>query len=182
MPTNADDSEVQNFQGKRAQAAQYDAATTGLKAAAPWAVVSGAAVYAAHHSWPAFRRSLGVSGKLSLAIMPPFVAFNLVGEHTVLGHIRRTGDLDDEAAAPTREGPTWHLRAANAFMDHTLLSFGAIIAPMYAGILYHELSKPRYEGWKLSHAIIHTRVMGQAAAVASLVLTFGFKDFLRQMG
>ena len=35
-------------------------------------------------------------------------------------------------------------------MDHTLLSFGAIITPMYAGILARELSKPRYEGWKLS--------------------------------
>ena len=37
-------------------------------------------------------------------------------------------------------------------------------------------------GWRLSHALIHTRVFGQAAAVGSLVLVFGFKDALRKMG
>ena len=53
---------------------------------------------------------------------------------------------------------------------------------MYALILGNELSKPRYEGWRLSHALIHTRVFGQAAAVGSLILVFGFKDALRRMG
>ena len=52
----------------------------------------------------------------------------------------------------------------------------------YGAILANELSKPRYEGWRLSHALIHTRVFGQAAAVGSLVLVFGFKDALRKMG
>ena len=51
--------------------------------------------------------------------------------------------------------------------------------PVVVGL---ELSKPRYEGWRLSHAVIHTRVYGQAAAVGSLVLVFGFKDILRQSG
>jgi len=55
-------------------------------------------------------------------------------------------------------------------------------ARRYGAILANELSKPRYEGWRLSHALIHTRVFGQAAAVGSLVLVFGFKDALRKMG
>ena len=45
-------------------------------------------------------------------------------------------------------------------------------ARRYGAILHSELSKPRYEGWRLSHALIHTRVYGQAAAVGSLVLVF----------
>ena len=86
------------------------------------------------------------------------------------------------AAPSKRTGMTWHLRAANLFCEHTLLSFAAVITPMYGAILANELSKPRYEGWRLSHALIHTRVFGQAAAVGSLVLVFGFKDALRKMG
>ena len=56
-----------------------------------------------------------------------------------------------------------------------------VITPMYGAILHSELPKPRYGGWRLSHAVIHTRVYGQAAAVGSLVLVFGFKD-ARQSG
>ena len=74
------------------------------------------------------------------------------------------------------------MAATAIFCEHTLLSFAAVITPMYGAILANELAKPRYEGWRLSHALIHTRVFGQAAAVGSLVLVFGFKDALRKMG
>lgn len=77
---------------------------------------------------------------------------------------------------------TWHLRAANLFCEHTLLSFAAVITPMYGAIAWSEFNKPRYEGWRFSHALIHTRVFGQAAAVGSLVLVFGLKDVLRKSG
>ena len=53
---------------------------------------------------------------------------------------------------------------------------------MYGAILTHELRKPRPSTWRLSHAIIHTRVFGQAAAIFSLVCVFGLKDVMRKMG
>ena len=66
--------------------------------------------------------------------------------------------------------------------DASLVNCRRGSARRYGAILHSELSKPRYEGWRLSHAVIHTRVYGQAAAVGSLVLVFGFKDILRQSG
>ena len=159
----------------------------------------------------AFRRSLGVSGKVSVAMMPAVspvwcfkihsslyvalrgrfsaqlmipsqvIAFNLAGEASVLRSLRTDAE---GGAAPAEAGKalSFPKRAANVFCEHTLLSFGVIIAPLYGGILYSELTKPRYEGWRLSHALIHTRVFGQAAAVGSLVLVFGLKDALRRNG
>lgn len=52
----------------------------------------------------------------------------------------------------------------------------------YGTILHYELKRPRPPTWRLSHAIIHTRVYGQAAAIASLLTIFGTKDFLGKMG
>ena len=37
-------------------------------------------------------------------------------------------------------------------------------------------------GRRRSHAIIHTRVYGQAAAIASVLTIFGLKDLLGKMG
>ena len=65
---------------------------------------------------------------------------------------------------------------------HKFICFGAIITPMYGAILSNELAKPRPPTWRFSHAIIHTRVFGQAAAVVSLVLCFGFKDIMTKAG
>ena len=177
-----DASEAYSMESKKAQGAMNDALSNALMTAAPWLAISSAAVYAANSYWPAFRKSFGASGKTSLIIMPPIVAYNLAGEASVLRSLRADADGEAVAAPSKRTGMTWHLRAANLFCEHTLLSFAAVITPMYGAILANELSKPRYEGWRLSHALIHTRVFGQAAAVGSLVLVFGFKDALRKMG
>ena len=48
-----------------------DALSNAMTTAAPWLVVSSAAVYGAHSYWPAFRKSYGASGLASLVIMPP---------------------------------------------------------------------------------------------------------------
>jgi hypothetical protein len=170
------------MESKKAQGAMNDALSNALTTAAPWLAISSAAVYAANSYWPAFRKSFGASGKTSLIIMPPIVAYNLAGEASVLRSLRADADGEAVATPSKRTGMTWHLKAANLFCEHTLLSFAVVITPMYGAILANELSKPRYEGWRLSHALIHTRVFGQAAAVGSLVLVFGFKDALRKMG
>jgi hypothetical protein len=161
-----------------AQQAKRSAASAGLASALPWGVASAAAVAAAHKFSPAFAKSTSASAKVALAISPPLFAFFLAGDLTVHREAKSRGD----DVAPHQPGATWHLRLANTFYEHTLIAFGVIITPMYGAILHSELSKPRYEGWKLSHAIIHTRVFGQAAAVGSLVAVFGFKDVLRRSG
>ena len=78
------DTEAYSMESTKAQSAKDNALANALWSAAPWGVLSGAAVYAANSSWPAFRRSFGASGKTSLVIMPPIIAYNLAGEASVL--------------------------------------------------------------------------------------------------
>ena len=175
---------MSSMEGRKAQAATQVAVSEGMASAVPWAVASSAAVVAGHKFHAGFARSLGVSGKVALAISPPFFAFILAGEHAVSRLNRNDGAFAarDEAAAVAPRGQTWHLRAANFFHAHTLICFGALITPMYGAILSHELAKPRPPTWRFSHAIIHTRVFGQAAAIGSLVLCFGAKDAMTKAG
>ena len=160
-----------------AQQAKLSAASAGLTSALPWGLASTAAVLAGSKFSPAFAKSTSPSARVALAISPPLFAFFLAGDLRVHHDAKSRGD-----DATPRSGATWPLQMANAFYNHTLIAFGMVITPMYGAILHSELSKPRYEGWRLSHAVIHTRVYGQAAAVGSLVLVFGFKDILRQNG
>ncbi|CAH0377690.1 unnamed protein product [Pelagomonas calceolata] len=160
-----------------AQQAQRSAASAGLASALPWGLASTGAVAAGCKFSPAFAKATSPSARVALAISPPLFAFFLAGDLRVHHDAKSRGDV-----ATARSGATWPLRLANAFYNHTLIAFGMVITPMYGAILHSELSKPRYEGWRLSHAVIHTRVYGQAAAVGSLVLVFGFKDILRQSG
>mgnify|MGYP003312972726 CR=1 FL=1 len=160
-----------------AQQAQRSAASAGFASALPWGAVSTAAVAAGYKFSPAFAKATSPSARVALAISPPLFAFFLAGDLRVHHDAKNRGDV-----ATARSSSTWPLRLASAFYNHTLIAFGMVITPMYGAILHSELSKPRYEGWRLSHAVIHTRVYGQAAAVGSLVLVFGFKDALRKMG
>ena len=118
------------MESKKAQGAMNDALSNALTTAAPWLAISSAAVYAANSYWPAFRKSFGASGKTSLIIMPPIVAYNLAGEASVLRSLRADADGEAVAAPSKRTGMTWHLRAANLFCEHTLLSFAGVITPM----------------------------------------------------
>ena len=160
-----------------AQQAQRSAASAGLASALPWGLASTAAVAVGCKFSPAFAKATIPSTRVALAISPPLFAFFLAGDLQIHRDAKNRGD-----AMEARSSSTWPLRLANAFYNHTLIAFGMVITPMYGAILHSELSKPRYEGWRLSHAVIHTRVYGQAAAVGSLVLVFGFKDILRQNG
>jgi hypothetical protein len=160
-----------------AQQAQRSAASAGLASALPWGLASTAAVAAGCKFSPAFAKATIPSTRVALAISPPLFAFFLAGDLQIHRDAKNRGDV-----ATARASSTWPLQLANAFYNHTLIAFGMVITPMYGAILHSELSKPRYEGWRLSHAVIHTRVYGQAAAVGSLVLVFGFKDILRQNG
>ena len=75
-----DATEAYSMESKKAQGAMNDALSNALTTAAPWLAISSASVWAANSYWPAFRKSFGASGKTSLIIMPPIVAYNLAGE------------------------------------------------------------------------------------------------------
>ena len=178
----APDEMSKSMDGREAKHATAIAVTEGLSSALPVALASGAAIGLGHKFHAGFAKNVGASGKVAMAIMPPFFAFVLAGEHAINRTVREGGAAAAAGGAAARTGSTWHLRAANYFHHHTLICFGAIITPMYGAILSNELAKPRPPTWRFSHAIIHTRVFGQAAAVVSLVLCFGFKDIMTKAG
>ena len=114
------------MESKKAQGAMNDALSNALTTAAPWLAISSAAVYAANSYWPAFRKSFGASGKTSLIIMPPIVAYNLAGEASVL---TRASPRRRAAAAVVE-------RASSARRPAVVVdSFGA--APAAAGARPH---------------------------------------------
>lgn len=57
-----------------------EAVGEAFKTAGWWLLGSAIVVGAANKSWPAFRRSLGVSGKTALIVSPPFGMYFLKAE------------------------------------------------------------------------------------------------------
>ena len=100
------------MESKKAQGAMNDALSNALTTAAPWLAISSASVWAANSYWPAFRKSFGASGKTSLIIMPPIVAYNLAGEASVLRSLRADADGEAVAAPSKRTGMTTGVPAA----------------------------------------------------------------------
>ena len=68
--------------------------------------VSSAAVWGAHKLWPAFRRGLGPSGKVAIAIMPPMAMWFLRFEHTVNAQARAHGHMSVNAEPLEAPGAT----------------------------------------------------------------------------
>ena len=95
-----DATEAYSMESKKAQGAMNDALSNALTTAAPWLAISSAAVYAANSYWPAFRKSFGASGKTSLIIMPPIVAYNLAGEASVLRSLCAAPAAPRRSSAP----------------------------------------------------------------------------------
>lgn len=159
------------------------AITNGAWKSLPVGVFSCSAVWYANSNSKAFARSLGPSGKVALAISPWMAAwsyFSEVGigkalEQNFAEQVRESRETE-KSALPLK------LRAANFFYENTLGAYLCVVAPIYCTILGHELSKPRPPGWQFSHAIIHTRVLGQAAAVGSLIVVFGGREVLKKNG
>ncbi|KAJ1455887.1 hypothetical protein M885DRAFT_518753 [Pelagophyceae sp. CCMP2097] len=165
----------------KSEEAMWVAVKNALSKAIPTFAITSAAVFAANKYSATFRKSLGVSGKVALAITPPLFMFSLYGEKTIIHDLRNT--RSGPAADKVEASPFLVLhQAANYCFDHTLICLAGLCTPMYAGILYHELHKPRGPSWKFSHAVIHTRVLGQAAAIFSLVTVFGAKEFMKSQG
>lgn len=152
----------------------WEAVTVGMYQAIPFAAASFTGVWYAHKYIPSFSRALGPSGKVALAISPAIAAWSYFSEVSIGKALK--GD------APESKQLTLAQSLANFWCENTLVAYLGVVTPLYATILGHELSKPRPPGWKFSHAIIHTRVLGQAAAVCSLVFVFGGREYLKRSG
>mmetsp|Transcript_19512 Transcript_19512/g.60261 ORF Transcript_19512/g.60261 Transcript_19512/m.60261 type:complete len:182 (-) Transcript_19512:1691-2236(-) len=153
----------------------WAAVTTGAWRALPVFVASAGGVFWANHSNFMGFRGLGPSGKVALAIAPPLAAWSYFSEVGV-GHAIK-GD-----APTTGQDLPFKLRALNYFYENTLSAYMCLVTPCYAAVLAGELRKPRGPQWRLSHAIIHTRVIGQAIAVGGLVVVFGGREVLKRNG
>mmetsp|Transcript_35684 Transcript_35684/g.114133 ORF Transcript_35684/g.114133 Transcript_35684/m.114133 type:complete len:196 (+) Transcript_35684:480-1067(+) len=160
----------------------YKAITLGFWRALPVGVATvGGTWYMNSRNSFNFRNALGPSGKIFVAIGPPLAAWSYFSEVGIGRELKKElgGGAESEA---TSDVLPWKLRLANSFYDHTLLTFVSIVLPLYGAVLGHELTKPRPPGWRLSHAIIHTRVIGQAIAVGSLIVVFGGRETLKRNG
>lgn len=160
------------------------AVTTGLWQSAPVLMTTSFGVWYLSRNSPTFAKSLGPSGKTALILMPWMAAWSFLSETGVGKALDENISQQDKTLAGEfgEEELPFKLRSINYFYDNTLLAFLGLVTPMYGGILAHELSKPRHEGWQLSHAIIHTRVLGQAAAIGSLIVVFGGREWLKANG
>ncbi|KAH8062254.1 hypothetical protein JL722_3168 [Aureococcus anophagefferens] len=72
-----------SMDGREAKNATAIAVTEGLSSAFPVALASGAAIGLGHKFHAGFAKNVGASGKVAMAIMPPFFAFVLAGEHAI---------------------------------------------------------------------------------------------------
>jgi len=159
------------------------AVTNGLWKSFPVGVATCSGVWYANANSKVFARSLGPSGKVALAVSPWLAAWSYFSEVGIGKALDANLAIQDSEHAETEvvDLPL-ELRAANYFYENTLAAYLCVVLPIYASILGHELSKPRPPGWQLSHAIIHTRVLGQAAAVGSLIAVFGGREVLKKNG
>lgn len=149
-------------------------AITGFWKAIPVGVASIGGVWWMHRAnmFP----KMQVSAKICLAIAPPIGAWSYFSEMEIFKAIS-----DKEEKQVTVSLP-FQTRAVNYFYENTLAAYLGLVVPCYGVVLAQELAKPRYPGWMFSHALVHTRVIGQAIAVGALVVVFGTRETLKRNG
>lgn len=162
----------------------------GTIAGALTGIAGAAAVYALNAWSPRFRTSLGISGKTALWATPAFGAFFLKS-HLVLA--KATADKDEfiqgkqaqplgagTAGTQTSLSPLQSL--ANTVYSSPIKTLLGVAAPLYAAIFYYESTQPATKNLPFSQRLIHTRVYGQAVAVTTTILVFGFLESMRAEG
>ena len=168
------------------------AAKRGLTYSVATLGASSGAVWLAHTHIPRFRTSLGVSGKVALAISPAFAVFNLLSELTLSDARKRPWayDLPDAEGNRTFAPPELqrrnvvaelgpHHRAANYVYDHPYYMLAGIGVPTVGGLFY---SQAGHEHLKLSQKIMHTRVWGQGCVLGALMSLMFFRDYMERNG
>uniref|UniRef100_A0A7S3NKG0 HIG1 domain-containing protein n=1 Tax=Aureoumbra lagunensis TaxID=44058 RepID=A0A7S3NKG0_9STRA len=160
----------------------WTAVTTGAWKSLPFVAASFGSVWYASQKYPAFNKWLGPSGKVALAVSPPMFAWSYFSEVGIGKALEKNLEVQSgEITSDTGNLPLKY-RLANFYYENTLLTYIGCVAPMYGIVLAGELSGPKPPGWQFSHALLHTRVLGQAIAVGGLILIFGGREMLKKNG
>jgi len=140
-------------------------------------VTISAVLSAQQFNFLGFRKALRPSSKVFLAIGPPMVAWSYFSEMSIWKHAR--GALDEK---PVDGELSLKYRALNYFYENTLFAYVSLVLPCYGAVLASELAKPRAQNWSITHALMHTRVIGQGIAVGALVVVFGAREAMKNNG
>mmetsp|Transcript_36740 Transcript_36740/g.66659 ORF Transcript_36740/g.66659 Transcript_36740/m.66659 type:complete len:207 (-) Transcript_36740:105-725(-) len=150
-------------------------------------LLSGSAVLLANRYSRRFANSLGVSGKLALAISPPLFAFSLKAEHKVTEVSRNPQHfgislpkkLEDRTTVQKVQTLKPHHLFANYAYEHPFQLILGTAVPSYLGIFY---LTNKGSHLLLSQKIMHTRVYGQGMIVAAFLGTMMFRDMMERRG
>ncbi|TYZ65276.1 hypothetical protein PybrP1_001596 [[Pythium] brassicae (nom. inval.)] len=160
--------------------------TSGLKAGAVAAAVTGTGVYNANQHWKAFRTRLGVSGKWGLVVSSFVGAFAIVSETRLLHGARNPekylasmapGYVEERAHESHRL--RMHERFANHVYDHPYRTLATVGVPLVGGIFAYQNTNSAITS---AQKIMHTRLYGQAAVVALLLSSMAFHDYMQKRG
>lgn len=160
--------------------------TSGLKAGAVAATVTGTAVYNANKHWNAFRTRLGVSGKWGLVVMSFVGAFTVISEKRLLVGARNPEKYLASIAPGFVEAPAHeshklkvHERLANHVYDHPYRTLATVGVPLVGGIFAYQNTNTAITS---AQKIMHTRLYGQAAVVVLLLSSMAFHDYMQHRG
>mmetsp|Transcript_9218 Transcript_9218/g.12205 ORF Transcript_9218/g.12205 Transcript_9218/m.12205 type:complete len:189 (+) Transcript_9218:76-642(+) len=162
----------------------------GGKAFIKAGIISSVLVLAANRFSPSFRKTLGISGKVALAISPPIFFFSLRAEHTATDASRnpeKYGIPTDEKGTAALEAKDKYILeklqphhiAANYAYEHPFQLILALAVPSYSTIFY---ATNKGKHLALSQKIMHTRVYGQGVVLSVLLGTMMFRDFMDRRG
>lgn len=181
----------------------------GLKAGGIAAVLGSGSVLAAHHYWPWFRSSLGISGKVGCVMVPVCGSYFLSAELSLLQAQRAleenplpalsASEREKERKSRLREkekeqrkitefkevkGGTIKphypfIAAANLIYDYPFKAVIACSVPTLSYFLFQEFQKEKIT---LSQRLIHTRVQGQMSIVAILASIMSLKEYMTRNG
>jgi Hypoxia induced protein conserved region len=160
--------------------------TSGLRAGAMTACVTGPAVLLANRYVPTFRSRLGVSGKWGLVVMSFMGAFAIVSDNRLVAGARNPekymASLDpnyNEHTIQKKRQLQWHQRFANFVYDHPYRGLISMGVPTVAGIYMYQRTNKLIQH---SQQIMHTRIYGQGAVVALLLSSMAFHDYMHKHG
>jgi len=150
----------------------------GLTAGVYTAAASSAGVYLLNKYSRGFATKLGVSGKLACVVMPTMFFMALKSDHAV-------GALANPALfaqAARRHRPStlpFYQRAANWCYYNQAVTLIGISVPAVLGIFKWKGGEKHLT---TSMRVMHTRVIGQATVLGTLLIIMGFSDFMRRRG
>lgn len=141
---------------------------------------------AARRVSPLFRRSVGISGIVTMAA---FFGFMIANEQ-VISHansaptefIARAMGKHRNVATQSSSGGLklmWHESVLNAVYDSPFKTVAAFSVPAIAGLFAHQNQNAAI---KFSQKVMHTRVLGQGYVVLCLAAVMAFHDYIDTHG